>query len=155
MGLPAAWVTVDAGANLPHAFFSLVVAALRGINPHLLPITTALLADEGTVDINLVVLRLIDELSAVTEPFVLVLDDYHTVEAQETHNAVDLLLERVPPGMQVVLISRSVPPLRLARPALYHASASSDRRNSRSPAPRPRHFAATAWASIWHRARSR
>jgi LuxR family maltose regulon positive regulatory protein len=113
--IPSAWVTLDAGSGRPRPFFVLVVAALRGLDPGLLPVTAALLADEGSFAADRVVLRLVDELAAATGPFALVLDDYHTVAAAETHRAVDLLFERAPPGMRVVLIGRSVPPLRSAR----------------------------------------
>ncbi|VFQ43115.1 BTAD domain-containing putative transcriptional regulator [Desulfoluna butyratoxydans] len=47
---------------------------------------------------------------------VIVLDDYHLVgESAEVNGALDFLLERLPPLMHVVVISRTAPPLRLSR----------------------------------------
>ena len=43
------------------------------------------------------------------------LDDYQVIEAEAIHRAMDLLLRRLPAAMRLVLISRTMPPLRLAR----------------------------------------
>src|SRR5262249_33651042 len=45
----------------------------------------------------------------------LVLDDYHLVDSGPVHESVALLLENLPPGLRVVVSSRSEPPLPLAR----------------------------------------
>ena len=62
-----------------------------------------------------IVQQLIEDLSVTTRSFVLVLDDYHVIEAQEIHRAMDLLLRHLPTATRLVLISRTMPPLRLAR----------------------------------------
>ena len=59
--------------------------------------------------------HLIADLSAATRPFVLVLDDYQAIAAPEIHQAVERLLQQPPAAMRLVLISRAMPPLRLAR----------------------------------------
>ena len=41
------------------------------------------------------------------------LDDYHTVDAPETHRAVDQLLQNLPAPMRFVLIGRTIPPFQL------------------------------------------
>ena len=46
---------------------------------------------------------------------VLVLDDYHLVEAADVHEGMTLLLEHQPPQLHVVLATRTDPPLPLAR----------------------------------------
>ena len=63
----------------------------------------------------MIVDRLIGELSIATRPFVLVLDDYHVIEEPDIHRAMDLLLQHIPMSMRLVLISRTEPPLQLAR----------------------------------------
>ena len=45
----------------------------------------------------------------------LVLDDYHLIDAQPVHTSLAFLLEHLPPGLRLVLASRSDPPLPLAR----------------------------------------
>ena len=45
----------------------------------------------------------------------LVLDDYHLIEAEQVHAPLEFLVEHLPPGLHLVLASRSDPPLPLAR----------------------------------------
>jgi LuxR family maltose regulon positive regulatory protein len=45
----------------------------------------------------------------------LVLDDYHAISARPVHTSLEFLLEHRPPGLDLVLASRSDPPLSLAR----------------------------------------
>src|SRR5829696_5297232 len=112
--IPSAWVTPGAGDGHPHPFFALVVTALNAVDPGLVPVSAALMADQRSFDAERLVLRLAADLSAALHPFALVLDDYHVVTA-ETHRAVELLLAHAPPALRVVLVGRSVPALRSAR----------------------------------------
>ena len=60
---------------------------------------------------------LINELAARPgeDEMVLVLDDYHLVGAGQVHASLAFLLEHLPPGLRLVLASRSDPPLPLPR----------------------------------------
>jgi len=58
---------------------------------------------------------LLNELAALSRPAILVLDDYHMVESQECHVSFAFLVEHLPPTLQLVLSTRSDPPLPLAR----------------------------------------
>jgi LuxR family transcriptional regulator, maltose regulon positive regulatory protein len=48
-------------------------------------------------------------------PLVLVLDDYHLVTSAQVHGLVTTLLDRCPPRLHLVLITRADPPLQLSR----------------------------------------
>ena len=63
------------------------------------------------------VTALINELAAEpgADEVLLVLDDYHLIDAQPVHESVAFLLEHLPPGLRVVVASRADPPLPLAR----------------------------------------
>ena len=50
-----------------------------------------------------------------SSPFILVLDDFHVIQAQPILDLVTVLIERTPPQMRLVLLSRTDPPLPLAR----------------------------------------
>jgi LuxR family maltose regulon positive regulatory protein len=110
---PSAWVTLEARENDPRIFFSLIVAAMRAIDPNLVVGTDRLLAAPGPLDVDAVVDRLIGELAASARPLVLVLDDYHSIEAPKIHQAVSAVLHRLPPMVRIVVIGRTEPPLRL------------------------------------------
>jgi LuxR family maltose regulon positive regulatory protein len=58
---------------------------------------------------------LINEIAAIPDRIVLVLDDYHLIEARPIHDALTFLLRRLPPQMHLVIATRDDPPLPLAR----------------------------------------
>jgi LuxR family maltose regulon positive regulatory protein len=61
---------------------------------------------------------LINEIAAISDPVVLVLDDYHLIEAQPIHDALTFLIRHLPPppdGLHLVIATREDPPLPLAR----------------------------------------
>lgn len=57
---------------------------------------------------------LINALSEVPVEFALILDEFHQIGAPEVHQAMDFLLEYLPPQMHLYLAARGEPPLRLA-----------------------------------------
>jgi LuxR family maltose regulon positive regulatory protein len=58
---------------------------------------------------------LVNDLGAATDDVVLVLDDYHLVEAREVHDRMSFLIEHLPSRIQLVIATRADPPLPLAR----------------------------------------
>ena len=114
LALPTAWVRLEAAESDPRSFFSLVLAALELMDRDLVSDVASLLSKHAP-DAEEIVRRLIEALSETTRSFVLVLDDYEAIESEEIHRAIDLLLQHLPAAMRLVLISRTMPPLRLAR----------------------------------------
>lgn len=60
------------------------------------------------------ILRVLSALQDVG-PVILALDDYHVISDPAIHEAVGLLLDRLPPSAHVVILSRTDPPINLAR----------------------------------------
>ena len=58
---------------------------------------------------------LINELAALPESCVLVLDDYHVIDAKPVDEALAFLVEHLPPQMHLVIATREDPHLPLAR----------------------------------------
>ena len=56
-----------------------------------------------------------NELSTTSHQIVLVLDDYHVIDAHDVHQGMAFLLEHLPPQIHVVIATRADPPLPLAR----------------------------------------
>ena len=48
-------------------------------------------------------------------PHIVVLDNYHAIKAHPIHQAPAFLLDHLPPGVQLVIASRTDPPLPVAR----------------------------------------
>jgi LuxR family maltose regulon positive regulatory protein len=62
-----------------------------------------------------VLTSLINEIANFQCKIVLVLDDYHLIEAQEVHDALSFLLENLPPQLHLVIATREDPLLPLSR----------------------------------------
>jgi LuxR family maltose regulon positive regulatory protein len=117
-GQPVAWLSLDAGDNDPARFWRHVVAALDRAQPGIGERVAPLLGAPPSSFEGLVT-ALINELTARLgeneNEIVLVLDDYHLVDARQVHASLAFLLEHLPSGLHLVLASRSDPPLPLAR----------------------------------------
>jgi LuxR family transcriptional regulator, maltose regulon positive regulatory protein len=113
-GRAVAWLSLDAGDNHSVSFWTYVITALqettRGGGSSALS-----LWQSSQAPIEAVLTTLINELAAAPNDIVLVLDDYHVIEAREIHEGVAYLLERVPPHIHFVIATRADPALPLAR----------------------------------------
>ena len=112
-GRTVAWLGLDDGDSDPARFWRYVVAALEGARPGL----AGRVGPPPPRSFEGLVTALINELAADPGPdeVLLVLDDYHLVDSGPVHKLVAFLLENLPPGLRVVVSSRSDPPLPLAR----------------------------------------
>ena len=111
----AAWVSLDAGDNHPPTFWRYVVAALRRAQSAIGADALARLEEPQPPPVEAILAGLLNELAALDGDVVLVLDDYHVVEAREVHEGVTFLLDHLPPTLHLLIASRADPPLPLAR----------------------------------------
>jgi LuxR family maltose regulon positive regulatory protein len=111
---PVAWLSLDAGDSDPARFWRYVAAALDKVRPGVGQRIEALFQG-GQPPLEALLAVLINELVEEPEEVVLVLDDYHLVEAPSVHDGLAGLLERLPSQLRLVLASRADPPLALAR----------------------------------------
>jgi LuxR family maltose regulon positive regulatory protein len=112
---PVAWLSLDAGDNDPARFWRHVAAALDGVLPGLADQVGARLRDLEAASPQAVVTMLVNDLADAAEELVLVLDDYHLIQAPPVHESVGFLLEHLPPSLRLMVASRADPPLPLAR----------------------------------------
>jgi len=113
----AAWLSLDAGDNDPARFWRYVAAALERVRPGMDAPVVALLRGTQQPPLEAMATAVINELMALPGEgeVVLVLDDYHLIDAPPVHDSVTFLLNRLPPRLRLVLASRADPPLPLAR----------------------------------------
>jgi ATP/maltotriose-dependent transcriptional regulator MalT len=111
---PVAWLSLDGGDSDPVRFWRYVAAALDELRPGVGQRVDALFQG-AQPPLEAVLTVLINQLVEGPEAVVLVLDDYHLVEAPPVHDSLGVLLERLPPQLRLVLASRADPPLPLAR----------------------------------------
>jgi LuxR family maltose regulon positive regulatory protein len=112
---PIAWLSLDEADNDPTRFWRYVAAALDGQGIGVGERLTPLLGGPRPAPPEAVVTALANTLAAHSDQVVLVLDDYHLIQAPPIHDSLTLLLERLPPQLRLVLASRADPPLPLAR----------------------------------------
>jgi LuxR family maltose regulon positive regulatory protein len=110
-----AWISLDAADNDPVRFWDGVLAALQTTARDIGGSAQAALHSPGTTVTDQVLPLIINDLAELAEPVVLVLDDYHLIENGEIHSAIELLVERLPSTTQLVISTRSDPPLPLSR----------------------------------------
>jgi LuxR family maltose regulon positive regulatory protein len=112
---PVAWLSLDQGDSDPARFWRYLAAALDGLRAGIHQQVAALLQGVQQPPLEAVLTVVVNELVALPDEVVLVLDDYHLVEAPSVHDSLAFLLERLPAQLRLVLASRADPPLPLAR----------------------------------------
>ncbi|MFL6196011.1 MAG: LuxR C-terminal-related transcriptional regulator [Thermoanaerobaculia bacterium] len=117
-GRPVAWVSLDEGDNDVVRFLCYTVSALRKLHPGLGEdvLTTLRHSQDAPAEaLEPILTSLLNEVHALDEDLVLLLDDYHAIESAAVHRAVQFLLDRMPPRMHLVIATRVDPPLHLSR----------------------------------------
>lgn len=114
-GRPAAWVSLDERDSDPSRFLTYVVMALRTIVPGFGEGVLATLQSPLPPSLEGVLTGLVNELALIEAEVLLVLDDYHAIEAPPVDHALVFLLDNLPPRVHVVMATREDPPLPLPR----------------------------------------
>ena len=110
-----AWFALDRGDNDPARFFMYAIEALHSLAGSVGERSASILRTPGVDIVDQVLPILINELDALPASCVLVLDDYHTIDNAEVHEAVAYLLDHAPASLELVLSTRVEPPLPLSR----------------------------------------
>jgi LuxR family maltose regulon positive regulatory protein len=110
-----AWLSLDEGDDDLVRFLSYLAAALSTAagkpagNAPKAPVRAQAHAQEEFLT------TLLNEVNALAQRVLVVLDDYHLVTAQPIHDALTFLLDHLPDNMHLVIATRADPPLPLAR----------------------------------------
>jgi len=110
-----AWLSLDKGESDPTLFLTYLVAALRTIAPDIGVGVLGALQSPQPPPTESILTALLNEITAIPDNFVLVLDDYHVIEAKPVDQALTYLVEHQPPQMHLVIATREDPQLPLAR----------------------------------------
>ncbi len=110
-----AWVSLDAGDNDLIRFWTYILTALDTAHPGVADEALVWLRSPQPPPIELLLTLLLNELAALETEMVLVLDDYHSIQAEAVHASVAFLLNHLSPRCHLVLAAREDPPLPLAR----------------------------------------
>ena len=95
-------------------FLQYLVAAIHTVAEGVCTATEDLLDAPELPQLQVLAGHLLNELEAIDQPLVIVLDDYHRIASSSAvHQLIDLLLEHPPRSVRLVLITRRDPPLNL------------------------------------------
>ncbi|MFZ5810083.1 MAG: LuxR C-terminal-related transcriptional regulator [Chloroflexota bacterium] len=120
---PVAWLSLDKGDSDAATFISYLVKALQTLN---LKQTAgfktkigegllAVLQSPQPLQIETILSTLLNEISAISDHFLIILDDYHWIDSQSVDQSLAFLIEHQPPKMHLLIATREDPPLPLAR----------------------------------------
>ncbi|QBD75887.1 LuxR family transcriptional regulator [Ktedonosporobacter rubrisoli] len=112
---PLAWLSLDVLDNEPQHFWVSVLSALRSCHPGFGEVVLAMLRSPQPPPLGSILEGLLQALSKLAGPIVLLLDDYHVIEEQSIHASLLSLLEHLPGHVHLMLSSRVDPPLALSR----------------------------------------
>ncbi|MEV5026787.1 LuxR C-terminal-related transcriptional regulator [Paenibacillus sp. LPE1-1-1.1] len=112
---PIAWLSLDEGDNDLLRFLTHLIAALQTIAENIGGgVVSALNSPQPPLNESALTI-LINDISALPHKFVLVLDDYHVIDAKPIDDAIIFILEHLPPQMHLVISTRENPQLPLGR----------------------------------------
>ena len=112
---PTAWLSLDEADSDPTRFLTYLIAALQTVLPQIgLGLANALSSPQPP-STEAILTALLNEVAALTDPFLLVLDDYHVIDSKPIDAALAFLLDHLPPQVHLVITTREDPRLPLSR----------------------------------------
>ena len=113
--VPWAWYSIDAHDNSLAVFAAYLYAALDSAYPGCGKSLYAVLQSPISPQVQQLVDLFIADLAALPGKLILVLDDYQEVTQSEIHDFLSQVVQKTPVGVNIVVLTRSSPPLRLPR----------------------------------------
>ncbi len=113
-GTAIGWLSLDEADNDPRVFLDYLVACLEDAGISIESIE-ALPDGERLDDLQCLLGDVIRAITPLRREVVLILDDYHVIQNRAVHAAVGYLLDHTPPQLHLMILTRTDPPLELAR----------------------------------------
>ena len=111
---PKAWVSLEKGDSDLRTFLAYLVAAIRTMFSEVPMDTEVMLEADQLRPAEVSARKLLNDLSRLDEPFLLVLDDFHNIHDSTAMDVMLELLAYPPQHMHLALVTRRDPPLPLA-----------------------------------------
>lgn len=112
---PAAWLSLDEEDSDLTRFLTYLIAALQTTMPQVGEAVLGALQSPQPPPTEAILTTLVNDLTASPDHLVLVLDDYHVIDAPQVDDALTFLIEHLPPQLHLVITTREDPDLPLAR----------------------------------------
>jgi len=114
-GWDVAWLSLEAADDDPGRFFSYLLAALQQVDARLGSELVPVLRAGQLPPPEIIAASLLNDILRVGRRFLLVLDDFHVIQARSILQVCERLIANLPWTLYLVLITREDPPLPLAR----------------------------------------
>jgi len=112
---PVAWVSLDEGDNDASRFWTYLINACQSILDGFGEVALELLDSPQSLPDETIPTILINDFVTYSGQVVLILDDYHEIQAPAIHSSLQYLLEHLPDNLFIVISTRIDPPWQLAR----------------------------------------
>jgi LuxR family transcriptional regulator, maltose regulon positive regulatory protein len=117
---PAAWLSLDEEDTDTARFLTYLVASLQTLPPrtggaNIGEAVLSVLQSPQPPATESILTTLLNDIATIPDNFILVLDDYHMIDASPVDNAIIFLVEHLPPQMHLVIATREDPSLPLSR----------------------------------------
>lgn len=115
LDIAAAWVSVDELNNNLDSITEYLTAAIEAVFPNSCPLASALLASPQQILPSAMADALIEDLANLPESLVIVLDDFHVIDAPAVHDCLQRVVQYMPTNCHIVITTRKTPPWTLGR----------------------------------------
>ena len=113
--LAVAWVSLDAGDNDPVRFWRYVITACQMFDAAIGESALELLRMSRRLPLETILTTFINELAQLASRGIIVLEDYHVITSPQIHESLAYLIDHLPAMLHLLILTRSDPPLPLAR----------------------------------------
>ena len=114
-GVRAGWLSLDESDNDPRRFIIYLIAALKQVDDGIGQAASAMLQAPQPPPDEVMLTALVNEIAAVSQPFILILDDYHVIHTPPIHQQLAFLLDHQPDNLHLVITTREDPLLPVSR----------------------------------------
>ena len=114
-GVRLAWLSLDESDNDPARFLAYLVACLGRVQTGFGTAVLSILQLAQPPPVEIALTALVNELASLPTPFILALDDYHTIHFPPIHQQLTFLLDHQPANLHLVILTREDPLLPVAR----------------------------------------
>ncbi len=114
-GRSIAWLSLDEADNDATRFLTYVIVALQTIKTDIGESILGALQSSQPPLTESILTSLLNEFSASTNNYILVLDDYHVIDTKPVNDLLGFLLDHLPPQLHLVITTREDPSFPLPR----------------------------------------
>ncbi len=113
--MPSTWISLGERDSDPLTFFSYLSEALSSLGITIARSTIKALSLDPLPDPAPVVAEFANAISRHQEGIIIALDDFHNIRDEWVHNALEHLIDLLPPQVLLIMISRKDPPYQLSK----------------------------------------